>query len=206
MGSALATFQELTWPEPGRYDLATDTIRPHTGGFAAWLTADIRRWLARARRHDNRTTAADERWVDSVIAAALPSLQVPFQPCCVHQDFKEGNATVRRDATSGQWCVSGIFDLMELSFGDGEADLVRSVAGYLDENPVLARAFVGAYLERRQPRPGFVERYPLYMLRDRLIFWEYFHRPGQRWPSAETALPEWAGRYMSTQHVIGRGQ
>lgn len=78
---------------------------------------------------------------------------------------------------------------MELYFGDGEADLARSVAGYLDEDPVLARAFVGAYLERRPTRPAFAERFPLYMLRDHLIVWEYFHRYGQHWPHAETALP-----------------
>ena len=199
MGTALSMLHALTWPEPGRYDLATDTIQPLAGGYERWLLADIRRWLARAQAHDERTTAADAQWAEAVIAAARPALRAPFQACCVHQDFKEGNATVARDPGGGQWRVSGIFDLMEMYFGDPEADLVRSVAGYLDEDPALARAFVAAYRECRPPRPGFAERFPLYMLRDRLIFWEYFHRPDQRWPAAQTTLPEWASRYMRAE-------
>lgn len=199
LGAGLATLHDLTWPHAGRYDLATGTIAPFAGGYGDWIVADTRRWLARSRAHDDRTTAADVAWVETIIAAARPALHVPFQPCFVMQDYKEANVTVER--AGGDWRVAGVFDLMESHFGDGEADLPRQVAGYLDVDSALARAFAGAYLERRPPRPGFAARFALSMLRDRLLLWEYFHRPGQRWTDELTTLRDWAGRYLYAEAV-----
>jgi len=203
LGTELATLQEAAWPCAGRYDLAQDTIQPFGQAYFEWAAADTRRWLALARAHDDRTTQADADWVEGIIEAARPALQVAFQPCVVLQDYKEANLTVsRRSGAHENWRVTGVFDLMEAFAGDGEADLVRSTAGYLDYAPALARAFVDAYFDRLPQRPGFAARYALYMLRDRLIYWEYFHRPGQRWKHEQTTLPDWAGRYLDAGAVI----
>ncbi len=203
LGVGLATLHDLCWPHAGRYDLASGTIAPFAGGYGDWIVADTRRWLARSRAHDGRTTAADAAWVESIIAAAQPALGAPCPPCFVMQDYKEANVTVEQ--TGGAWRVGGVFDLMEAHFGDGEADLPRQVAGYLDEDPARARAFAGAYLERRPPRPGFAARFALYMLRDRLILWEYFHRPGQRWADELTTLRAWASRYLTAGAAAALG-
>jgi hypothetical protein len=37
----------------------------------------------------------------------------------------------------GTWRISDIFDFTHVHFGDGEADLVQSIALYVDEDPRL---------------------------------------------------------------------
>jgi hygromycin-B 7''-O-kinase len=174
LGENLVRMHQLTWPFPGRYDVAVDTIAPFHEGFAEWIAADIRNWLTRAQGHSARTTETDVAWVKDLLHAALPALNKPLQPRFVMNDYKELNSVVSR--TDQGWQVTGVFDLMEGFFGDGEMDLVRSMAGYLDEDPQLARAFLTAYVERMPARPGFAERFGVYMLRDRLIIWEYVQR------------------------------
>ena len=178
MAENLSLMQELTWPHHGGFDLASGTIAPFLDGrpgrSGSWRTC-IDGWSL-ARQHSDRTTDADVGWVDGVLQAARQALAEPFQPCFVMHDYKEQNATFER-AGDG-WRVSGIFDLMEAFFGDGEVDLSRQAAEYAQEDPELARAFVRRYLELRPVRPGFEERFLAYLLRDRLVIWEYFQRPG----------------------------
>ena len=45
----------------------------------------------------------------------------------------------------------------------------------------LARTFASTYLTQKPACQGFAERYAFYMLRDRLIVWEYGTRPGSSW-------------------------
>jgi hygromycin-B 7''-O-kinase len=88
--------------------------------------------------------------------------------------------------------VSGIFDLMEAFFGDGEVDLPRQTAQYMREDPDLAQAYVRRYLELRPVRPGFDERFVVYLLWDRLVIWEYFQRPERETPwKGELTLRAW---------------
>jgi hypothetical protein len=66
---------------------------------------------------------------------------------------------------------------------------------------MLARAFVRAYVAgaRRhgQPlHPGFAVSFPIYMLLDRLIIWQYGQRHGVWWAPSLT-LRQWAGPYTS---------
>ena len=105
-------------------------------------------------------------------------------------DYKEQNATFERDGEA--WRVSGIFDLMEAFFGDGELDLSRQTVQFMHEDPELAQAFVRRYLELRPVRPRFGERFRVYLLWDRLVVWEYFQRPEHEtpWPS-ELSLRAW---------------
>ena len=184
VGENLALMHQLTWPVAGLYDATLDTVVPLRdghNGFAGWVVDDVRDWVAQAQRHSTRTTAADVAWVEELLEGALPALGQPFQPCFVMNDYKEGNTVVTHAGRAGHvgmgWQVTGVFDLMEGFFGDGEMDLARAVAGYLEEKPQRAQAFLAAYLDRAPARPGLGERFAVYLLRDRLIIWEYFQRP-----------------------------
>ena len=211
LGENLVLMHQLTWPVPGHYDVTVDTIAPFPAGFTPWITADIRTWLAQAQRHSARTTARDVAWVEALLRAARPALTEPLQPHFVMNDYKEQNTAVSR--TDHGWHVTGVFDLMEGFFGDGEMDLVRPVAGYLEEDPQLAQAFLMAYVERMPVRPGFAERFAVYMLRDRLIIWEYVQRqdlariqPAPRrlrtpWDT-DITLQDWVEPYLREARIL----
>ena len=103
------------------------------------------------------------------------ALAVPFVPALVHHDYKENNLVFLREP-DGRWRVNGIFDLMECYAAEGEYDLARTFTGHVVARPELAFAFLDAYAAVRGLRPGFVERFRLYLLVDRLIIWEYGQR------------------------------
>src|SRR5207253_2097824 len=138
------------------------------------ITEKIRRLLELSRLSNDRTTSDDADWVEEIIAGAEVALRESFVPCFVMEDYKEQNAVFRKTATG--WEVSGVFDLMQCHFRDGEADLSRTAAAYLDESPSLAAEFLRAYLSLKPPRHGFRERFAIYMLLDRMIIWEYVQR------------------------------
>jgi aminoglycoside phosphotransferase (APT) family kinase protein len=195
MAINLAKAHDLTWDYPGEYDLALDSIRPFAQPWAEWIFSETHGWLDSAR-HSDRTTDADAAWVDNVLTAASEALTAPFQAGIVLRDYGEHNVVVSHSGDG--WRVRGMFDLMEASFGDSEMDLSRLVAQYLDQDAELARAYLRQYLELRAPRPGFQARFPAYMLRDRLIVWEYGVRPEtpQWWDPALT-LRLWAEQYTT---------
>jgi hypothetical protein len=126
--------------------------------------------------------------------------QEDFQPCFVMEDYKHGNMLVARK--SGIWSVSGLFDLMEGHFGDGEADLSRLAATYIDNDPQLAQEFISAYVSQRPPRPGFAERFPLYMLLDRLIIWSFCQQNGLVFWNEQWTFRDWAGQYVLFKPAI----
>lgn len=199
MGETLAHAHTLTWPCAGEYDLGTDGIRPLDVPFDEWIIWRLRCLLEEAISLSDRTTDADVAWVEDLITQAREALAVPFEACFVMQDYKEGNVVAL--SQDGVWRISGLFDLMEPYFGDGEADLCRSVAVYAEEDVELARAFVRAYVAGarrygRPLRPGFAARFPIYMLLDRLIIWQYGQRHGVWWERSLT-LREWAEPYTS---------
>lgn len=204
MGENLARLHMLTWPLAGGYDLASDMLQPFEEGFAEWIVADIRRWLAAARGNGAATTDDDVSWTEQVIRNAQAALAVGFQPCFVMNDYNPGNLLV--DRVQGAWQVTGLFDLMEYYCGDGEADLMRVIAIYLEEGQQhyvqLAQAFTRAYLTERPARPGFAERYELYMLRDRLIAWDYGTRPGIDWYPEYHSFREYAETYTASWRFI----
>jgi aminoglycoside phosphotransferase (APT) family kinase protein len=190
MAENLALMHELSWPFAGGFELASGTIAPCPVSWAEWVAADVHGWLERARTHSDRTTDADIDWVDQLLHFAHDALAEPFHPSFVMHDYKEQNATFER-AGEG-WRVSGIFDLMEAFFGDGEIDLSRQTVQYMEEDPELAQAFVRRYLELRTARPGFRERFVVYLLWDRLVIWEYFQRPERETPwKSDLTLRAW---------------
>ncbi|HJQ28951.1 MAG TPA: aminoglycoside phosphotransferase family protein [Rubrobacter sp.] len=195
MGENLTLLHALSWPHPGRYDLATDTIAPLEESWTEWVAAEARRWLSPARRHSDLTTDADVDWVEGILRSSCGALCEPFEPHFVMHDYGEHNVTFEQQ--DGHWRVSGVFDLMEAFFGDGEMDLSRQTALYLEEDPELARTFLRTYLELLPPRPGFSERFPAYMLLDRLVVWEYAQRHRQ-WLNRHLTLREWAEPYIAS--------
>ena len=201
MGTTLAQMHTLVWPHAGEYDLVTNTIQPFGVSHRQWVFSCIERYLRLAVPLSDRTTAVDVAWVEGLMMQNGWALAVPFEPCFVMQDYKEGNAVAQ--CTEGVWRISGVFDYMEPYFGDGEADLPRQVAVYADEDPAYARAFVEAYSEEmracgRPLRPGFAERFRLYMLLDRLIIWQFAQRHGVWW-DPELTLQAWASPYTALE-------
>ena len=196
MGQSLARLHALNWPQCGEYEFETQTIKAIETGFAEWCSFRIQHWLDRCRAASGATTDADVAWVKKLLAEASEALNVSFQPAFVHQDYKEGNVVAQRTAEGFQ--VTGLFDVGGGYFGDGEEDLARSVASYAREDVALARRFLEGYQTDRPLRRGFKERFPVYMLADRLIIWEY----GQRnnvWFEEGLSFQDWAGYFVTLQ-------
>ena len=194
MGESLARLHELTWDHAGEYDFEKDTIKPIEGSFSAWVVSRLRNSLQRSMEASDATTDADIAWAEEQIAQGQDALDAPPEPTLVHRDYKENNVVAERVA--GGWQVTGVFDLGEAYFGDGEEDLARCVAAYAAQDPELARQFTEAYRAGRPLRPGFAQRFPIYMLADRLLIWEHGQRNGI-WFDPGMTLREWAGRYTS---------
>jgi Ser/Thr protein kinase RdoA (MazF antagonist) len=150
-----------------------------------WFRAYANDWLSRCLAASSATTEADAAWVEAVIADARQALKVPFVPSLVHHDYKENNLVFLREA-DGRWRVNGIFDLMECYAAEGEYDLARTFTGHVVGRPELAFAFLDAYAGVRGLLPGFVERFRLYLLVDRLIMWEYGQRNSIWFPEGLT--------------------
>lgn len=221
IGENLAHMQQLTWPHPGRYDAETNTVRPlelykelvwphpvrllkdfavSTNKqvlFAELVIERIRFMLACSRQYSSDTTEDDIAWVEELIGQSRDALDEPFVPCIVMEDYKRDNLVVTHN--NGRWQVSGVFDLMACYVGDGEVDLSRTVAMYRVKEPLLAREFVQAYCYHKPPRPGFLQRFPLYVLLDRAILWDYFQSTGVLPWGKHVCFRAWAEPYTSFQ-------
>lgn len=194
MGQGLAELQRATWHEHAWYDNDAGELRPLGKSYADWYIEWTRYWLDQCRKASAATTDEDVAWAESVMDDAREALAVPFEATLVHTDYHEGNVViVRRGA--GAWRVSGIFDLMDMYMGDGEADLPRSFVAFHRKDPPDGEAFVRAYADLRPLRPGFAARWRVYMLRDRLVFWEYGQR-NNLWFRPDMSLRQWAERYV----------
>jgi len=194
MARALVEMQALTWECAGKVDPEVDGVCPFEDGYRAWMVARIRTKLAKSLGYNDHTTESDVRWVESIVAEAVPAFEATFQPCVVHADFGEHNVVLER--SEGGWRVSGVFDWMTAHVGDGAADLSMSVTMYLNRDVALADGFVQTYLEHRPLPPGFVELQRLYMLSLKLSMWEYWQREKGRLPKDETgalSFEQWAG-------------
>jgi aminoglycoside phosphotransferase (APT) family kinase protein len=204
LGVTLAELQTLRWPHAGRYDHDTGTIAPFATSYGAWVIERIDQLLASIRTHSSQTTADDLVWIRQVLEQAASALAEPLEPRFVMEDYTPYNTTA--EPTDAGWRISGVFDLMTAHFGDGEADLSRSTAIFLDRDPALAASFLRAYLEQTTPRPGFAARFPAYMLYDRLIIWEYLERAAPGWQEQPQTLRAWAEPYVGAlaQPDLGR--
>ncbi len=225
LGENLARMQQLTWPITGRYNAVSNTVEPlELVSELAWpfppasdpqlasmkptiipyserVKANLRHQMLRARKsNEAATTSQDIAWVEERIAEAQDALDEPFEPCLVMEDYKEGNLVVTQ--REGRWRVSGVFDLMQCHFGDGEVDLARQIGEYLNEEPSLAAAFFAAYRRLKPLRPGFAGRFPIYMLLDRAILWAFFQSNGLRWWPEQWTFRDWASQYISPTAIF----
>ena len=183
--------QELAWPLPVESDPDLAVLTPRSISYSERVQACLRHHLAKARKlNAAATTRQDIAWVEDCLAEADDALDDRFEPCLVLQDYKRSNVTVQRQGAG--WQVSGVFDLMEAHFGDGEADLSRLFAVYLEEDRQLARAFLQGYLSQTIPRPGFAKRFPIYILLDRAMVWEFGQRVAGWWDGHRT-FRNWVG-------------
>jgi hypothetical protein len=70
-----------------------------------------------------------------------------------------------------------------------------------------AALFVGAYLGAPgiKPGQGEIRRAQLYLIAERMMVWEYFHRPGvDQWPH-DPDLKSWLSRYLEAfRHLLSR--
>lgn len=222
LGTNLADIQAAKWPASGRYNAATGNVEPfELAHELAWpfpveldaqsanapptsisysdrVKACLRRQLANARAcNAAATTPEDIAWVEECIADAQEALDDTFEPCLVMEDYKRENLVVTQHGE--QWRVSGVFDLMGAYVGDGEADLSRQYAMYLDEEPQLAREFLRGYLSQTSPRPGFAKRFPIYMLLDRAIIWAFVLRHEPDWWDKQHIFRDWASHYLALE-------
>ncbi len=214
LGENLVEMQNVTWPIAGRYNAATDSIEPFELARSFPVVPDVRliekettliiysesvKERIRHRLTDAQewnataTTSKDIAWVEQLIAEAEDALREAFEPCLLMEDYKEGNLVVMQQ--DRRWQVSGVFDLMEGHFGDGEVDLSRQIGEYLNEDSRLAGEFFAAYRKHKPLRPGFAQRFPVYMLLDRAILWEFFQHQGWRWWPEHWTFRDWASQY-----------
>ena len=225
LGENLAYMQQAKWPFAGRYRAATTAVEPFELALElAWpfpfesdpelaatpriqisysqrVKACLLQLLAKAHAaNPAATTHKDLDWVQGYLEAAENALDDTFAPCIVLEDYKRENLVVVHD--SDRWKVSGVFDLMSAYFGDGEADLSRQFAVYLDEDSLLASTFLQGYLSNNKARPGFSERFPVYRLLDRAIIWEFLHRHEPTWWDGSQVFRDWASRYLSLAPTI----
>lgn len=175
MGEGLAAVHAAPFDAVAKYDAEAGGFVPVSEPYDDWFRAHARAWLSDCRKASAATTDADVSWVEGVIADAKDALGVPFVPALVHHDYKENNLVFLREP-DGRWRVNGIFDLMECYAAEGEYDLARTFTGHVVGRPELAFAFLDAYAAIRGLRAGFVQRFRLYLLVDRLIMWEYGQR------------------------------
>ncbi len=225
LGENLARMQDATWPLAGRYNAATDTVEPFKLAYElAWprpiepnvrlanmeststtygesVKEHLRHRLSRAQEHNAMaTTSEDISWVEELITNAQDALDETFESCLVMEDYKEGNLVVTQQ--DKRWQVSGVFDLMGAHFGNGEADLSRPIAEYLNEDPQLAGDFFAVYQKHKPLRPNFAKRFPIFMLLDRAILWEFFQHQGWRWWPEHWTFRDWASQYIFPQIIF----
>ena len=71
------------------------------------------------------------------------------------------------------WKVCGVYDFAYSHFGDGESDIYRTYAMYLDEDVDIAKTFLNTYTTLKPPRVGFEQRLKIYLMGERLGMWDW---------------------------------
>lgn len=193
MGDGLGRLQQLRFERHSEYDRESGALRSLEEPWSDWFIAWVRGMLDDCMSVSQATTKEDATWVESVIAQAEKALRVPFEPSIVHRDHSDGNVLAQRDGAG--WRITGVVDLMECYAGDGEVDLARMACGYSRHGADVVAAYVQAYAEHRPLRDGFAERMRLYILSDRLLFWQYGQR-NRVWFTPEQTLRSWAEEYV----------
>ncbi|MGZ6022416.1 MAG: phosphotransferase family protein [Rhizomicrobium sp.] len=194
LGSMLAEMQKLTWPFAGDFAPNVELL-PYPGGYSHHVVRETHDMMSMAQVSGS-ITSEDVAWIDDTAAQALSVSGGDRPSTYVHCDYKLDNLAVTKDGAV--WRVSGLFDLHESRFGDGALDLVRQTCSYLDTDVTMARIFVDSYRSHVTLDQAIDSRMPLYIINDRMKFWEYFTRPENRasWSQGKT-FRGWAQRYVN---------
>lgn len=195
-GEALARLHETTSPFFGPYDAQLDAFA-ELANFPDWVLQRLEHSRTGCRSA-NALSLEAERFIDSLIDECAGALAEPFAPVLVHHDFQPGNLTLQR-ARSG-FAVTGVFDLFESYFADGEEDLVRML--WQVQTDKQRHQFVDAYTAHRPLRPGAAQRLALYALADWLIIWEYGKRNGV-WFDDDVTFTDTAQPIITAARAIG---
>lgn len=195
MARTLAELHTISADYAGTYDYRRHAIEPFQKDYRDMILDSIHDLVTTSQSYNANTTDSDAAWVERIIRENQEAMHKPWSISLVLHDFKEANMVAQQE--QGEWQVSGVFDLMEAHFGDGESDLVRQVGHYLRRAPVYAGEFIQEYLRLRPVASGFVERQQLYMLYDSLIIWSYFQRAENGLPENKAlSLEEWASPFI----------
>lgn len=178
LADTLAVLHAVTWPYPGQYRVETDAIEPLPVPFAAWVTEQLWAKIRRAEAAGEALSDADGAWVHLLLDEAVPALAEPFAPGFTMHDYWLPNTLFARSPSG--WHVCGVFDFAEAYSGDGEADLARPLSVLFRRHEGLAPIFLQRYLALRPPRPGFVQRFAVYLLDELLIGWAHGRKMGYR--------------------------
>jgi hygromycin-B 7''-O-kinase len=194
LGSALRRLQRLTSTTSGAFDHTKGRIEPFAATYLQRSRDRIGATVKNAAVHSGALTSAERDWIEQRMQTVVASLD-EFQPVLVHEDFNTNNTCFEREDTT--WRLAGLFDLMTAHLGDGLNDLPRQFSMYVDEDPSLATAYLHAYVDSGSLDTAAAARLRLYLLDERLIVWEFFHRPEfmTMWRGGNGSFREWFGRY-----------
>lgn len=196
-GELLAETQKLTWYTIGKYDLAAGTIVAPRHSYSEWMQVYIEDNLTKASTYNDCTPASDIAWVQEELKRARAAMDQPFTPTFVMQDYKPNNMNAMK--IGGEWAITGLFDLMECYFGNGESDLARMWSVYVEASRMdLAYTFLAAYIKSsgHQDLDSMLKRLPVYILRDKALIWEWAQRSGKVWWKKNLTFREWVAPNM----------
>lgn len=189
LGRCAAELKGIQRDECGRFDHRALEFRADERSWRSQVEARINRLLEQVAGFA-LTTSEDLDWARSILRDNGDALDVEFVPSYVHQDFKANNLTAVE--TEGRWRVAGLFDLAEGYIGDGELNVVRAI---FEAGARGARHIMRGYLASAEARQGFRERFRIYMMEDRLMYW-YYGVGHADWFKAPTTFRDTAAHYV----------
>lgn len=174
LGSALAALHTTRVGSAGTHNRQTDAIEPLAISYASYVEATIEALLDQAKSASVTTSDEDVAWARSVVETARPALALPFEPRVVHLDF--GFHNVLFHSLDGVWRLTGVIDWHTAEAGHPECDLARPLATFRQNRLAGAQEFMTAYRSVQPELPGFPERFPVFMLWERLLIWTYWQQ------------------------------
>lgn len=193
-GEMLQEAQKLTHTSCGKYDLETKRVKPFEPSYVDAYYTQILERLEKAAKHNDKTPREDIVWVKKTLEQSRSAMKADFTPTFVMQDYKPGNMNV--EIIDGKWRITGLFDFMEASFGNGEADVSRMFCVYIEKNhSELAYAFLRSFLQGHD-HEDFAQRFPVFMFHDRSIIWEWVQRANKVWWDKDLTFRQWIEPYL----------
>jgi hygromycin-B 7''-O-kinase len=206
LGSGLRRLHRPTWTTSGAFDHTTGCIKPFASTYVQRSCDRIGTTVENAALYSGVLAKAEREWIEQC-TETIAAERDDFQPVLVHEDFNTNNTCFEReDAT---WQLSGLFDLMTAHVGDGLNDLPRQFSMYVEEDPSLAAAYLHAYVGPVTLDSHATARLRLYLLDERLIVWEFFHRPEflDMWQGGDESFREWFASYeQALERAIAFGR